>query len=83
VESSDDDLDEEVSNAHDIHAIFDDERPDDESDIDSFIESDEEEPGAMDEESRAERRRQKRKQEAEKRKMARIAHPELAGIDAM
>ncbi|TFK42525.1 transcription elongation factor SPT6 [Crucibulum laeve] len=91
VESSDDDLDNDdlPRTAQDIQNIWDDDRGRDEDDedgdmdMDDFIEysEDEEGGGAMDEEAREERRREK-KQELERRKKARGARPELAGIDA-
>ncbi|KAF8163355.1 transcription elongation factor SPT6 [Crassisporium funariophilum] len=86
VESSEDDLDNEGSRqAPDIRNIWDDDRRGDDEDdeMSDFIEySDEEEGGvAMNEEAREARREEKR-QEQVRRKKARGARPELAGIDA-
>ncbi|KAF9454548.1 transcription elongation factor SPT6 [Macrolepiota fuliginosa MF-IS2] len=88
VESSDEDLDNDdnLPQVQDIQKIWDDERGrDDEEeygdmDLDDFIEYDEEGGGAMDEASRAERRREQ--QELQRRKRAFGSRPELAGIDA-
>ncbi|KXN86889.1 Transcription elongation factor SPT6 [Leucoagaricus sp. SymC.cos] len=87
VESSDEDLDNDdtLPQVQDIQKIWDDERGrDDEEeygdmDLDDFIEYDEE-GGAMDEASRAERRREQ--QELQRRKRALGSRPEFAGIDA-
>lgn len=87
VESSDEDLDNDdnLPQAQDIQKIWDDERGrDDEEeygdlDLDDFIEYDEEGGGALDEASRAERRREQ--QELQRRKRAFGSRPELAGID--
>ena len=86
VDSSEDDLDndEELRQAPDITNIWDDERRDDDDEyMSDFIDySDEEEGGvAMNEEAR-EARRQGKRQEQMRRKKARGARPELAGIDA-
>lgn len=87
VESSDEDIDndEALPQVQDIQKIWDDERGRDEEeeygdmDLDDFIEYDEE-GGAMDEATRAERRREH--QELQRRKRAFGSRPELAGIDA-
>lgn len=86
LESSDDDLDNDVPQVADILNIWDDERAgerEDEEDMEDFIEYDDEEDGAaiMDEEERAEKRKEKRRLE-KKRREAMGARPELAGIDA-
>jgi len=91
VESSEDDLDDEVLPAvQDIQRIWedggrDDEDDDADGDMDDFIDYDdgEEEGGMpMDERAREERRKERRRKELELRRKSRGAHPELAGIDA-
>lgn len=86
VESSDEDIEHDVSRpVPDIHNIWDDGRDeeDDDMDMDDFIDYDEEEDGGvpMDEKAREERRKEKR-QEQERRKRARGVRPEVEGIDA-
>lgn len=83
VESSDEDLDRDDARprATGVQDLWDDDKRDDEDDggmdTDSFIEYSDEEGG---QEGREERRRVQ-KQDAERRRRARGARPELAGID--
>ncbi|KAF7969884.1 hypothetical protein HWV62_25605 [Athelia sp. TMB] len=87
LDSSDDDLDNDVPPVADILDIWNDDRGgdrEDEEDMEDFIEYDDEEEGgeaAMDEEERAEKRKEKRRLE-KKRREAMGVRPELAGIDA-
>lgn len=87
LESSDDDLDNDIPQVADILNIWDDDGRagdrEDEEDMEDFIEYDDEEEGAaaMDEEERAEKRKEKRRLE-KKRREAMGVRPELAGIDA-
>jgi transcription elongation factor SPT6 len=85
IESSDDDLDEEVPQVQDIQRIWDkdDEEDADMDDMDNFIDYDDEEGAEeMDEAQREEKRKERRKLEKERRKAMR-GRPELEGIDAV
>jgi transcription elongation factor SPT6 len=85
VESSEEDLDDDIPKVQDIQRIWDDSRGQDEDDMDdsdAFITSDEdpEGTGAIGEDEKEERR-QRRRREKERLK-ARGGRPELAGMDA-